>query len=51
MTSFPFIVLGVIVSATIWGGILRKKDSPLLVRLGQVLFMQDDAVPVSKDAG
>ena len=51
MTSFPLIVLAVIVAATMWGGILRKKESPLLVQLGQVLFMQEDSVPAGKDAG
>ena len=51
MTSFPFIVLGVIVGGNDLGRHPAQKKSPLLVRLGQVLFMQEDTVPVSKDAG
>ncbi len=50
MTFFPLIVLAVIVGAALWGGILQKKGSPLLHRLGHVLFVQDETAPLAEDA-
>ena len=50
MTFFPIIVLGVIVRAAAWGAVLRQNGSPLLHRLGHVLFVQDDAAPLAEDA-
>jgi amino acid transporter len=50
MTSFPVIVLGVIVGAAAWGAILQKQGSPLLHRLGHVLFVQEEAASLTEDA-
>ena len=50
MTFFPVIVLGVIVAAAVWAAVLQKNGSPLLHRLGHVLFVQDEAVPLADDA-
>jgi hypothetical protein len=50
MTFFPLIVLGVIIGAVLWGTVLQKKGSPLLHRLGHVLFVQDEAATLAEDA-
>jgi amino acid transporter len=49
MTSFPVIVLAVVVAAAIWAMILQRKGSPLLKRLGAVLFMHNDAPKLGED--
>lgn len=45
MTSFPVIVLGVVVVASLWGNALKRKKSPLIYKLGEVLFMEGEAQP------
>ncbi len=49
MTSFPVIVLAVIIAAAIWAMILQKNGSPLLGRLGAVLFMQNETPKLGED--
>lgn len=49
MTSFPLIVLALIVIVAIWGVWLRKRGSRLFNQLGQVLFMEGDAQPHIED--
>jgi amino acid transporter len=49
MTSFPLIVLAVIIGATVWGMWLQKRGSRLFDQLGQVLFMEGDAQPHLED--
>jgi amino acid transporter len=49
MTSFPLIVLALIVIVAIWGVWLRKRGSRLFNHLGQVLFMEGDAQPHIED--
>lgn len=45
MTSFPVIVLALIVGAAAWGAWLQTRGSPLFSQLGKVLFMEGDAQP------
>lgn len=42
MTSFPLIVLAVIILASVWAAVLHKNGSTLLLRLGRVLFMEGE---------
>jgi NADH:ubiquinone oxidoreductase subunit 6 (subunit J) len=39
LNTFPFIVVAVIVLAVIWSMILKSQNSPVLKRLGDVLFL------------
>jgi amino acid transporter len=49
MTSFPIIVLAVVVAAALWGVWLQRSGSPLFHQLGRVLFMEGDAQPHLED--
>jgi amino acid transporter len=49
MTSFPLIVLALIVGVTIWGAWLQRRGSRLFMHLGRVLFMEGDAQPHLED--
>jgi amino acid transporter len=49
MTAFPIIVLAVIVAAIGWSVYLQKNGSPLLKRLGSVLFMDNEAPKLGED--
>jgi hypothetical protein len=49
MTSFPIIVLAVVVAAALWGAWLQRSGSPLFHQLGRVLFMEGDAQPHLED--
>src|SRR4029077_10834362 len=45
LNTFPFIVVAVIVLAVIWSMILKSNNSPVLKRLGDVLFMDGGQKP------
>ncbi len=49
MTSFPVVVLVVIVAAAAWGTILQRRRSPLFLNIGRVLFMEANAKPTVDD--
>jgi amino acid transporter len=49
MTSFPLIVLAVIIGAAGWATILHRNSSPLLNRLGAVLFLQNESPKLGED--
>ena len=49
MTSFPIIVLAVILGTALWGYWLQKNGSPLFAKLGEVLFMEGNAQPHLED--
>jgi hypothetical protein len=49
MTSFPVIILAVIIAAVAWSSFLQKSGSPLLKRLGSVLFIHNDAPKLGED--
>jgi len=45
LNTFPWIVVAVIVLAVIWGASLKKRNSPVLKRLGEVLFLEGSRNP------
>jgi amino acid transporter len=45
MTSFPLIVLALMVGVALWGSWLQKRGSRLFSQLGKVLFMEGEAQP------
>ena len=45
LNTFPFIVLAVIVLAIIWSMVLKSQNSPVLKRLGDVLFLDAGQKP------
>ena len=45
LNTFPFIVLAVIVLAVFWSMVLKSSNSPVLKRLGDVLFMDGGQKP------
>jgi hypothetical protein len=45
LNTFPLIVVAVIVLATIWSFVLKNNNSPVLTRLGDVLFMDGGQKP------
>jgi amino acid transporter len=45
LDTFPWIVVAVIVLAIIWSIILKNRNSPVLKRLGDVLFLQGTQKP------
>jgi amino acid transporter len=48
-TIFPWVLLGFIVAAIITAWELRRRGSPVLEKLGSVLFMEAQAVPAAAD--
>jgi amino acid transporter len=49
LNTFPWIVVGLIVLAVLWGAVLKSRNSPVFKRLGAVLFMEGDAQPNLSD--
>jgi amino acid transporter len=46
---FPWLLLGFIIAAIVVAYVLRRRGSPMLERLGSVLFMEAQAMPQAED--
>lgn len=49
LSFMPILIVLIIVGAAIWGSILARRGSPVLERIGQVLFMEAEARPEPQD--
>jgi len=47
--TFPWLLVGFIIAAIIAAWVLRRRSSPVLERLGSVLFMEAQATPEAED--
>lgn len=45
LAYFPWIIVAVVAAAAVWGNSLKRKNSPVLDRIGAVLFMEAEATP------
>ena len=45
LSYFPWIIVAVIVAAAVWGAVLRRRRSPVLDRLGKVMFIEAESAP------
>ena len=45
LSYFPWIIVAVIVAAAVWGAVLRRRRSPVLDRLGKVMFIEAESTP------
>jgi hypothetical protein len=49
LAYFPWIIVAVVAAAAVWGNSLKRKNSPVLYRIGAVLFMEAEATPHLED--
>ena len=49
LAVMPIIVIAVIAGAAAWGFVLKRRGSQMLDRLGDVLFMEAEAIPMAQD--
>jgi amino acid transporter len=49
LSFMPILIVLIIVGAAIWGSVLARRQSPVLDRIGQVLFMEAEARPEPQD--
>jgi amino acid transporter len=49
LSYFPWVVLAVIAGAAVWGAVLHRRRSPVLDRLGKVMFMEAESTPHLED--
>lgn len=49
LAYFPWIIVVVVAAAAVWGNSLKRKNSPVLDRIGAVLFMEAEATPHLED--
>lgn len=49
LAYFPWVIVAIVIAAAIWGNNLKQKNSPVLDRIGAVLFMEAEATPHLED--
>ena len=49
LNVMPWIIIVVVVGAAVWGSVLKHRGSQTLERLGQVLFIEAEAMPEVQD--
>lgn len=49
LAYFPWIIIAVVVAAAVWGSSLHRRNSPVLDRIGAVLFMEAESTPHLED--
>ena len=49
LSYFPWIIVVVVVAAAVWAVVLQRRRSPVLDRLGEVMFMEAEATPQPAD--
>lgn len=49
LSAMPWVILVVVVAAAIWGIVLHRRKSPAMDRIGEVLFMEAEALPEIQD--
>ncbi|HSN12636.1 MAG TPA: APC family permease [Propionibacteriaceae bacterium] len=49
LAVMPVIVIAVVVGAALWGAALKRRGSQTFDRLGEVLFMEAEAIPEAQD--
>jgi amino acid transporter len=49
LSYFPWVVLAVVAGAAVWGAVLHRRRSPVLDRLGKVMFMEAESTPQLED--
>lgn len=49
LNVMPWIIIGVVAISAVWGTILKRRGSQALERIGQVLFLEAEAIPEAQD--
>lgn len=49
LSYFPGLIIAIVIAAAIWGNSLKRKNSPVLDRIGAVLFMEAESTPHLED--
>jgi amino acid transporter len=49
LSVMPWIIIAVVVGAAIWGTVLKRRGSSTLDRIGEVLFVEAEAMPEAQD--